>query len=112
MAVSNATLLAKLSALEARMNTVAPIVKSNESGVTPLLVISNASFLSTLNAQHPASKITAFGDPAIGAPGTSYSQSYANAQQNRINDLISYVESMASSLNDLYDALQSTNIIT
>ena len=112
MSVSTATLLAKISALEARMNNVAPTVLSNEAGVTPLLVISNASFLATLSNQHPASKATALSDTHMPTASSTYSSSQIQGAYNRINDLIDYVNILAGNLNDLFDALQSTNIIT
>lgn len=48
MAVSNATLLAKISALEARVTKLAAQVKADESKLNPLLTSNNLTFLAGL----------------------------------------------------------------
>lgn len=48
MSVSNATLLAKISALEARVTALAAQVKDDETTLHPLLTASNLTFLAGL----------------------------------------------------------------
>jgi len=49
MAVSNATLLAKISALEARVTALAAKVKTDEATLHPLLISGNVAFLAGLS---------------------------------------------------------------
>lgn len=109
IASTNSTVASQGSDIAANTSDIA----TNTSDISTLSsdIPSNASFLETLNVRHPASKAVALSDSHMPTATSSYNQSDTQGAYNRINDLIDYVNELAGNLNDLYDALEDTNII-
>lgn len=112
MAVSEATLLAKISALEKRVTELAAKVKSDEttynanfSTLNPLLTSGNVSFLSNIVGKLPNQTTT----NSTGSKDNSTSDAWQTGGRGSFNSLVDIVNNLVGAVNNLQQGLQNKN---
>ena len=90
MAVSNATLLAKISALEARVTALAAKVKTDETALHPLIVAGNSqgTFLANINSMTTPGTYPLSTDGTTGSTWAAGERDFVNSSINLDNLLI------------------------
>jgi hypothetical protein len=88
MAVSNATLLAKISALEARVTALSAKVKADETTLHPLLTSGNVAFLAGLSLMTTPLSYPLPDDPFSGSIWQTNERDYVNAPNDQLNSIV------------------------